>query len=424
MNILIFQTGEPLHIDGGSPRPMRAMNLANKYIEKGHKVTLVSSRYYHQEKKHRKHKSMNIKIDENLSIFLIPSFGYKKNVSFSRLFDHIILAFNLKKFLKSESFVKPDLIISGFPPIETAFVLSLWAKKNKIKYILDVKDQWPTILVESFPKFLRFIAGIALSPLFFMAKYTMRNANINTSISKGFLDWVSSFSNISDSKRLRVFPLASPPIITDSESLKHAEDWWKDRGIEKNLNLKIIFIGSFSRAFDFDTLIKSAIYCSEQKIAIEFIICGSGEQGDRLSELTENLDNVKIIDWIDRPKIKALELMADLSIAPYKGSEDFRVSIPNKAIDSLMAGLPIITPLDGDLKNLITKNEAGLFYKDVNSLNSILKLLSDKRTILSEYSKNASNLYFEQFNFDNVYDDFIQASEKLIDNNASTVKKL
>ena len=51
MNILIFQSGEPLHIDGGNPRPMRAMNLANKLVEKGHTVIILSSRFYHQEKK-------------------------------------------------------------------------------------------------------------------------------------------------------------------------------------------------------------------------------------------------------------------------------------------------------------------------------------------------------------------------------------
>ena len=42
MRIWIIQTGEPLHIDHGDPKPMRGMNLANKLSEKGHEVTLWS----------------------------------------------------------------------------------------------------------------------------------------------------------------------------------------------------------------------------------------------------------------------------------------------------------------------------------------------------------------------------------------------
>lgn len=38
--IWIFQTGEPLHIDGGSARPMRAMNLSNALVQAGHRVVL------------------------------------------------------------------------------------------------------------------------------------------------------------------------------------------------------------------------------------------------------------------------------------------------------------------------------------------------------------------------------------------------
>jgi hypothetical protein len=38
--IWIFQTGEPLHIDGGSARPMRAMNLSNTLVQAGHRVVL------------------------------------------------------------------------------------------------------------------------------------------------------------------------------------------------------------------------------------------------------------------------------------------------------------------------------------------------------------------------------------------------
>ena len=53
MNIWIFRTGEPLHIDTSNSRPMRAMNLADSLIKAGHSVTLWSSDFFHQEKRSR-----------------------------------------------------------------------------------------------------------------------------------------------------------------------------------------------------------------------------------------------------------------------------------------------------------------------------------------------------------------------------------
>ena len=83
MIVWILQTGEPLHSDDGSPRSMRAMNLANALVNKGHDVILWSSGFYHQEKRHRSRIFEKIHINNKLEIRLIPSPGYKRNVSIS-----------------------------------------------------------------------------------------------------------------------------------------------------------------------------------------------------------------------------------------------------------------------------------------------------------------------------------------------------
>ena len=100
--VWILQTGEPLPTDKGILRPMRAINLTNKLIEKGHKVILWSSSFNHQIKEHRSKDYKELKVNENLEIRLIPSCGYKKNISIKRLIDHAQLGYNLKKTLKKE----------------------------------------------------------------------------------------------------------------------------------------------------------------------------------------------------------------------------------------------------------------------------------------------------------------------------------
>ena len=68
ITIWIFQTGEPLHIDGDNARPMRAMNLSNALVQAGHKVVLWSSAFYHQEKRHRSSIAKSIRVSDNLEI--------------------------------------------------------------------------------------------------------------------------------------------------------------------------------------------------------------------------------------------------------------------------------------------------------------------------------------------------------------------
>ena len=97
MEICIFQTGEPLHIDIGNYRPMRAMLLADELLKEGHQVTIISSSFFHQRKTFRSKSFEKFNVQENLSIILLPSLGYKKHIGFKRLFDHIVLSINLYK---------------------------------------------------------------------------------------------------------------------------------------------------------------------------------------------------------------------------------------------------------------------------------------------------------------------------------------
>ena len=92
MKVWILQTGEPTHLDDHELRPMRAMNLSDSLIKKGHDVTLWTSAFYHTTKEHRSEEFKKIKINEKLKIRLIHSMGYQENISFRRILDHFQLA--------------------------------------------------------------------------------------------------------------------------------------------------------------------------------------------------------------------------------------------------------------------------------------------------------------------------------------------
>ena len=109
-----------------------------------------------------------------------------------------------------------------------------------------------------------------------------------------------------------------------------------------------------------------------------------------------------------------MESIIDLSIAPYIPTDDFKMSIPNKVIDSFMAGLPVITSLEGDLKNMLEQKQAGFYYNDAKSLIILLEHLNNNREYILEISTNASSLYKEKFDFESLYNNFTIEVENLL----------
>lgn len=412
--IWILQTGEPLPSDDDSHRPMRAINLANALTSAGHNVVLWSAAFNHQTKTHRCKEYKSIRHSQKTEIRLIPSPGYRKNVSLGRLYDHLVLAKNLKTILKQEE-TKPDVVFIGYPPIETASVMTHWLKKRCIPCLLDVKDQWPSFMVDALPKGIKSIGRIAFSPYFYLAKRSMREATGLSAMADDFLKWTLNFSNRERSDNDLVVPLTTRNCSISNNERGDAIRWWEEQGITSNGNIKIMFVGSHYPSLDFSPIFEAAALFLDKGVECDFIICGHGELTELLSSKAKNYDNIFFPGWVDRPKVEELAKISTASIAPFKNIDCFTKSLPNKVIDSLSLGLPIISPLKGEVERLIKSEEVGLIY-DEHSKNSLydcileLGLDKEKRNKLAE---NAINLYESRFSFEVVYGGLVKHLEKL-----------
>lgn len=412
--IWILQTGEPLHIDGNNARPMRAVNLSNALVDSGHKVILWSSAFYHQEKRHRSRTAKSFKVSDDLEIRLIPSRGYRGNISLGRLIDHVQLALNLKTMLKRETSI-PDVAFIGFPPIETAAVLTRWLFRRGVPMLLDVKDQWPSLFLESVPVPLRPLGRAVLWPYFYLARRAMRDATGISTMANGYLDWVSTVAGRKITDADGVFPLTSPMGQVASSQLAEARLWWNKKGIMDDGSFRIIFIGTFMTVFDFNPLLKAAKKALEEKNGCEFVLCGDGGSSDELRAMMAGLPNVHFPGWIDRPKIEALAERSHAALAPYLNIENFTCNIPNKIVDALSLGLPILSPLQGEVARLINDYGVGMRYgtDTGKTLYECITVLQGDAALQKKMSQNARALYAERFSFEMVYGGLVKHLEKL-----------
>jgi glycosyltransferase involved in cell wall biosynthesis len=362
MKIWIIQTGEPLHVDGGALRKMRAMNLADFLISRGHEVVIYSTTFNHTLKRQRFVKTSEIKINRQLSYVLIKSPGYKKNISIGRLVDHAILALNFRLYLNRSDIVLPDAAFVGYPPVSLSFISLRWLYKKKVFSILDLKDRWPDIFEAALPIYLRTLSRFVLWPSYFMRNKCLELSSHHTSISKSYIDWMQSKTKIK--KQSTVAYLTPNPTLPSDVDIQIAKNWWTQKGIDLGHRKRLVFVGSLSRSFDF-SLIKILLDNFRiHSIPIELIICGLGEEEKKLKDSFSGYDNVIFPGWTNKYQSDVIFSYSSYMIAPYRNTADFMDSIPNKIIDSLSRGLPIISTLDGEVKSLIEKNNLGYHLND------------------------------------------------------------
>ncbi|MBU3738466.1 MAG: glycosyltransferase family 4 protein [Rhodoferax sp.] len=414
MRVWLLQTGEPLHSDGGAPRPMRAMNLADALVAQGHSVEVWSSAFYHQEKRHRSRRFESVRIHDRLVVHLIPSMGYVRNIGPARLIDHAQMALRLWRLLRSERFGKPDVAFVGYPPIEVAWVMLRWLRRLGVPSFIDVKDQWPSLFVDAMPDALKPVAKWVFAPYFWLGRQAMRNASAITSMSQPFLEWSLRFCGRARRFSDAVVPLVPARTLVTEAQMWEAKQWWADAGVDLGQGPCFSFVGSLSQAFDFTALKGAAEQLHRLHPTCRLVICGSGAEASSVQSLFAGLNHVVFPGWIDAPKIAALMAATVATLAPYRNTPDFQLSIPNKVLDSLAFGLPVVTALQGEVEELIAEGGVGLVCTDTPEgwLLALRRLLEDAEG-RRDMSRRAAALYSERYDARSVYGSFVTRMEKL-----------
>lgn len=398
MNIWLIKTGEPLPSDGENTRLFRTGKFANYLSSKGHNVIWWSSVFDHQGKKHRTIPEV-VSINDNFSIKALKSDGYEKNISFKRIKEHRQVAREFRKRVDEEQ--KPDLILCSFPTIELCIEAVKFAKKSSIPILIDIRDLWPDIFIEHiFPKSLKPIGKVFIWPFMKSVKKIMSNATGLISISKPMLNWGLNYAERLETKKDMVVPFGYLPRILSSKETENRELFFRKVGIfSKEIELRICLFATLSNSFNILTIIAAAKELEKLDSSVQFVICGSGEKLKKYKQMTVGMENIFFPGWVDFPTILYLKSISDIGIAPYINTPDFAASIPNKAVEYLSGGLPILTSIDGHLTKIIKKNNCGWFYKNDHPkllANLILKIKMEQNELI-RMKKNAINLFETRF---------------------------
>ena len=184
-------------------------------------------------------------------------------------------------------------------------------------------------------RFKRKYSSLLLSPYFIAAKLSLYQANFLTAITPKFLNWCENFSKNYNQYNQPLYLVPEIKKVSETQ-LDGNLIWWQNKiGLNIKKKNKIIFAGNINNAYDFEDLISALLSPTLASGDFELLICGEGECLKDLKNRLNQKSNVFFPGWVNYNKLIALKKLSIATIAPYRNTFDFQMSIPNKIIDSL-----------------------------------------------------------------------------------------
>jgi glycosyltransferase involved in cell wall biosynthesis len=413
VNVWLITVGEPLPLDAGDARLYRTGQVARLLAEKGHQVLWWTSAFDHVAKKQRCDRDKKCTIKPGYDIYMLHSLSYPANVSIRRIINHYTIGRKFAGLAEQET--KPDIILVSLPTLELADQAVKYARKYGIPVIVDIRDLWPDIFPDLLPANLRWLGKKMLYPFARLTASACAGATGIIGVTPDFVEWGQKYAGRSGGAFDRDFPLGYTSRIPSAESLAVAQQQWATKGVNFTAeSFDICFFGIFGRQLDMETVIEAAkILEDEGTRNFRFIICGTGDNLAAYKDKASSADNIVFPGWVGAAEIWHLMRAVKAGIAPYNSTPDYEMSIPNKIIEYLSAGLPIVTSLHGTTGRLLAGNACGVVYPkgDPQRLAGILRDLYDDRPKLAAMAQSAARLYNEKFVAEKVYADLIDHLE-------------
>mgnify|MGYP005811511361 CR=1 FL=1 len=362
MNILIVAPYVTFPDEPGANRFIAIARL----LSKKHKVTLVTSRFCHILKSHRK----NNKVLENIDVILIDEPGYSVNVGLARLYSHHIFCQNFHKFLSLYK-TKIDLVYSAYPLIKTNYILGKFKEKLGFKLVMDIQDIWPESISGPIPLLSNHLGKLILSPITKYANQTYAYADALVAVSETYMKRADV--NHLDTQYKEVVYIGADNLNFNSE-------------INQSDQKKMIatYIGTMAGSYDLETIVRASILCHD-KAEIQFI--GTGPHEERLKKLNSELGGyVKFNGTMAYDQAMEKLKYSDIAINPIRSTA--QQSITNKLSDYFCCGLPILSCQENlEVLKLLARG-GGIYYQsgDSKDLAQKLILLAKNRAELNRMS--------------------------------------
>ncbi len=329
----------------------RHYELAREWaVEEKAEVTLFLSKFVHPRRTFITEDEKNsLEKIKGLKLEWLWSFPHKTN-DVRRIIN--MGSFAAVFFLAGLFKKRPDVLIASSPHLFTAFAGWMLAKIKGCPFVFEVRDLWPDSLIK--------MGGLnnkhVIRLLTWMESFLYKNADKIIVLTEHQRRFIAA-KGIPESK----IDLIPNGIVVGSwkpDPSKRAE-FRRKMGVPEN-EFVAIYTGAHGPANALEYVVKAGRYL---KPGISIVLIGDGPEKEKLLKIKqeEGLDNVLLLDPVPKSEIFDYTQAADCGIISLADNEVFRGARPNKLFDYTFVGLPIVTTVDGEVREIVEKNQVGVF---------------------------------------------------------------
>lgn len=383
MNIWIITKYASSFEEGFESRPFA---LAKEFAGKGHCCSIISSDSNHFGIYPKYKRIYNVRQKYYLFVLRIRTFKYKKTASLRRIISWIDFEIKLL-FAPLNNFPRPDIIIVSSLSLLTILNGIRLRRLYSAKLIFEIRDIWPlTLIVEGgYSKY---------HPLVLFLVWVEKRGYCKSDLVVGTMPNLSTHvSKLLGTLKTRCecVPFGFDPdifLMNTLNSIRFRMDYNIPSG-----KFIVGYAGSIGLSNGLDAMIDCIIKMQSDDRFL-FLFLGEGACRSEYEERTKHLPNVMFLPKVKREEVSSFLSLCDLLYFSSLKSEVWECGwSPNKLIDYMMAGKPVLASYSG-FRSMINEAESGFFIEAENptEINEALNRIIDipKRDLEEMGSKGRS----------------------------------
>lgn len=317
---------------------------------------------------------------DNLELTWLWSFPHKKN-DVRRMMN--MASFTVNFFLRALFRKKPDIMVGSSPHIFTPFAACILAKLKRVPFIVEIRDLWPDSLTEMGGLKNKFLIRL----LSWIEAYLYKHADKIVVLTEYQRKFIHEKKGI-PLEKIELIPNGIVVGSWEKDPSRRAE-YKRKMGIPED-HFVAIYTGAHGPANALHHVVKAGRYLPKD---VSIVLIGDGPEKENLIKLKkeEGLENVHFLDPVPKSEIFNYTEAADCGIISLSDNFVFRGARPNKLFDYSFVGKPIITSVDGEIREIVEKNEIGFFAGTENPKGIAEAIMRARQLTPEQLEKIAEN---------------------------------
>jgi glycosyltransferase involved in cell wall biosynthesis len=237
-----------------------------------------------------------------------------------------------------------DLVIASSTPLTVAIPALLARRLRGTPFLFEIRDPWPEL-----PRAMGAAPPLALAAMEPLATAACRQAAGVVALSEGMAE--TALARGADPARVSVVPNGC-----DLDLFGPQVSPWRPPGVAP-WELLAVYAGAHGRANGLDQLLDAAeVLQNRGEHRIRLLLVGDGGEKPRLHQAADErgLGNVSFMDSLPKTQLAALLAGAQVGLQCLAPVPEFAEwTAPNKLMDYLAAGLPVVANLSGRAARLL-----------------------------------------------------------------------